>query len=119
MIATNRAERRRFVKEARKQGYSRGAAEAYLAVKEMSDISEAIPPMFEDGDKVTVNVEQVKKRKDYDEKSEAYKETIEEVADKVFEVKRVKGNLYSLEGLDGWIFWGGDLIRLNERDGGD
>ena len=105
----NRAERRKFVKLARKEGYSRGAAEAYLAVKEMGDVADGAPKMFEDGSKVTVDVEKIKATKDYETKSDNYKEMLEEISGKVFEVRNVKGNLYSLDGLDGWIFWGGDL----------
>ena len=109
----NRKERRKFVQLAKKNGFSRGAAEAYLAVKEMGDVADAAPKMFEDGDKVKIDVDRIRQRKDFESKSEKYKQVLEEEAGKVFEVKNIKGNLYSLEGLDAWIFWGGDLIKVS------
>ena len=110
----NRSQRRQFVKRARKEGFSRGAAEAYLAVKEMGDVADKAPKMFKDGEKVRINIEKIKKRKDYEDKSEKYKKVIEEEGEKVFEVKNLRGNLYSLDGLDGWLFWGGDLERVSD-----
>lgn len=115
----NREERRKFVKRARKEGYSRGAAEAYLAVKELSDAGEMTQKMFEDGDEVIIDVHGIMKRNDYGLKSDKYKDMITEHEGEVFKVRNIKGNIYALDGLQGWIFWGGDLISVETSGGGD
>lgn len=107
----NRKQRRAFVKKAKKQGVSKEAAEAYLAAMEMK-IHDTSEQEFQEGEEVTIDVEGIQKSASYRAMSDKYKAFIEENKDKVFRIKYTKKkNLYALEGVDGWIFWRGDLKR--------
>lgn len=109
----NRQQRRKFVKDAKKKGISKGTAEAYLAVKEMGlDLSQAVvPKKYNDGDKVRLDVEGLKKQKSYETKSEEYRNFIDANAETVFEIGPSKGNLCTLVDCP-YVFYSGDLIKI-------
>ena len=113
----NRKQRRQFVKDARKKGISKGTAEAYLAVKEMGlDLSQAVVPKeYEEGAKVRLDVESLKKQKSYVNKSEEYRNFIDANVDTVFVIGPSKGNLCTLVDCP-YVFYSGDLIKLEDDD---
>ena len=109
----NRKERRQFVKNAKKKGISKGAAEAYLAVKEMGlDLSEAVvPKTYNEGDIVKLDVERIKAQTSYVNKSESYRNFIDENVNTEFTIGPSKGNLCTLVNCP-YLFYSGDLIRV-------
>lgn len=111
----NRKDRRKFVKDAKKKGISKGTAEAYLAIKEMGlDLSAAVlPKEFNEGDRVRLDTERIKSQKNYENKSEMYRNFIDANADTVFEIGPSKGNLCTIKDQP-WVFYSGDLIRVKE-----
>ncbi len=106
----NRANRRKFVMEMRKQGISKNVAEAYLAIKEQG-LDKPRKPL-RDGDKVMLNVEQIMRRKDYEKMNLGFKDIVESSADVVFTAHVEENNLVSFEEQPEWLFWDGDVVSL-------
>jgi hypothetical protein len=73
-----------------------------------------------DGDLVVLNVKQIMGRKDYSHTQEEYRQFVESSRDKTFVVhsyhKRPDGfsALIELDGVEKWLFWCGDLIRVKD-----
>lgn len=72
-----------------------------------------------DGDRVKLNLKKIQSHKDYDRLNPRYKRFVEENADVVFTAcvesgKRKIPNTVGLkESEDNWLFWVGDLIKVN------
>lgn len=110
----NREEKRKFVKQARKKGISKNAAEAYLAAKEAGLDKLSLPKQFNEGDKVKLDVEKIKARKDYENMNPRYKEFVETNPDTVFTVHLERETLISLAEQPEWLFWSGSLIKVKD-----
>lgn len=73
--------------------------------------------VIQDGDLVSLNVDQIVGRKDYHQMQERYRSFVEENRGKVFVAhphhKRSDGfsATVELEGVENWIFWEGDLVK--------
>lgn len=112
----NRKQKRNFVKIAKSKGVDPQIAELYMRLKDkgvaFDDIGE--------GDRVKLNLKVIQSHPDYKRLSEKYKNFVVENADTVFTVRLDPrgGNLNNVVSLKedpaGWLFWTGDLIKVNE-----
>ena len=112
----NRRQKRNFLKIAKSKGVDTQIAELYLRLKdkgvEFNDIS--------DGDKVKLNIQVIQSHSDYNKLSEKYKRFVVENENTIFTVQLDSrgGNLNNVVSLKedstGWLFWTGDLIKVNE-----
>ena len=117
-MTMNRQQRRAFVKKAKSKGISKNAAEAYLAIKEAGLDKLSFPKQFQEGDKVKLDVEKIKGRKDYEKMNPKYKEFVESNVDTVFTAHLERETLISLKEQPEWLFWSGSLIKVKgETDG--
>jgi len=80
-------------------------------------------PMLQDGDRVRLKVQQIKRRKNWPRMNEKYKEFIEGSKDKIFTVKlkdgAVRGVSYRLATLveePMWYFWQEDLMLVKDEE---
>ena len=91
-----------------------------LASDVLGALGDKINDVIQDGDLVTLNVGQIVGRKDYPHMQEGYRKFVESSRRKVFVAhlhhKRPDGfsATIELEGVENWIFWYGDLIRVEE-----
>lgn len=115
----NRQQKRAFVKKAQSKGISKNAAEAYLAIKEAGLDKLSLPKQFQEGDKVKLDVEKIKGRKDYGKMNPKYKEFVESNADRVFTAHLERETLISLKEQPEWLFWSGSLIKVKEETDGE
>lgn len=111
----NRQQKRAFVKKAKSKGISKNVAEAYLAIKEAGLDKVSLPKQFQEGDKVKLDVEKIKRRKDYEKMNPRYKEFVESNADTVFTAHLERETLISLAEQPEWLFWSGSLIKVKEK----
>ena len=115
----NRQQKRAFVKKARSKGISKNAAEAYLAIKEAGLDKLSLPKHFQEGDRVKLDVEKIKRRKDYEKLNPRYKEFVESNADTIFTAHLERETLISLKEQPEWLFWSGSLIKVKEDADGE
>lgn len=114
----NRQQRRAFVKKAKSKGISKNAAEAYIAIKEAGLDRLSLPKQFQEGDKVKLDVEKIKRRKDYDKMNPKYKEFVESNVDTIFTAHLERETLISFKEQPEWLFWSGSLIKVKgDTDG--
>lgn len=111
----NRQQKRAFVKKAKSKGISKNVAEAYLAIKEAGLDKVSLPKQFQEGDKVKLDVEKIKRRKDYEKMNPRYKEFVESNADTAFTAHLERETLISLAEQPEWLFWSGSLIKVKEK----
>lgn len=115
----NRQQKRALVKKARSKGISKDAAEAYLAIKEVGLDKLSLPKQFQEDDKVKLDLEKIKRHKDYEKMNPRYKEFVESNADTVFTVHLERETLISLKKQPEWLFWSGSLIKVKEETDGE
>lgn len=117
----NREQKRSLEKKLRKIGHNKTAAAEY--VKSAATLDTIIksgsgvvspPKSFSEGDKVMLNLERIKARKNYDKMSDWYKKFVEENADAVFTAHIERPNTISLKEEPIWLFWSGDLDAVSE-----
>lgn len=111
----NRQQKRAFIKKAQGKGISKNVAEAYLAIKEAGLDNVSLPKQFQEGDKVKLDVEKIKRRKDYEKMNPRYREFVESNADTVFTVHLERETLISLVEQPEWLFWSGSLVKVEGR----
>lgn len=111
----NRKDRRTFVKQAKKSGASKGAAMAYLAMKELEENYPEAFKKFQERDRVRLDVDQITKRSNYENMTDEYKAFVEESKDKVFTVHIESNAMISLKENPEWLFWKGDLITYEDE----
>ena len=91
-----------------------------LASNVLGALGDKVNDVIRDGDLVTLNVEQIVGRKDYSHMQEGYRRFVEASNGKVFVAhphhERPDGfsATIELEGVENWIFWYGDLIRIEK-----
>lgn len=92
-----------------------------LAADILKNLGDEIDKKICDGDLVILNVKQIMARKDYSRMQEEYRQFVESSRDKVFVArshrKRPDGfsALIELDGVEKWLFWYGDLIRVKKH----
>ena len=91
-----------------------------LASDILGALGDKINDVIHDGDLVTLDVERIMGRKDYPRMQEGYRKFVEANRGKVFTArphhKRPDGfsATIELEGVENWIFWHGDLLRVKK-----
>lgn len=89
-----------------------------LAADILGSLGDEIENKICDGDSVILNVDQIVSRKDYQRMQEEYRQFVESSRNKAFIAhphrERADGfsALIELEGVEKWLFWYGDLIRV-------
>lgn len=111
----NRQQKRAFIKKAQGKGINKNVAEAYLAIKEAGLNNVSLPKQFQEGDKVKLDVEKIKRRKDYEKMNPRYREFVESNVDTVFTVHLERETLISLVEQPEWLFWSGSLVKVKRR----
>ena len=106
----NREQRRALAKRAQKNGMSKELAEIASGAGEHTK-----PQAFDEGDKIRLNVEAIKARKNYERMSPMYKEFVEAAGDTVFTAHVERANMISLAEEPKWLFWSGDLIAATKK----
>lgn len=110
----NREQRRNFVKKAKATGASKAAAEAYATIIENSSGKNTPPQPFEEDDKVSLNIGAITSRQNYDRMSQGYKNFVADSEGKVYTAHVERPNMISLKECPAWLFWSGDLIKIDE-----
>ena len=78
-------------------------------------VIENLDDEIETGDKVTLNIEQIEKRRDYANLRQEYKDFVHMNEGRVFTALVRPDKLVSLEeDGSGWLFWRGDLTRIEQ-----
>ena len=91
-----------------------------LASNVLGALGDKINDVIRAGDLVALDVEQIMGRKDYPHMQEGYRKFVEASRGKVFVARprheRPDGfsATIELEGVENWIFWYGDLIRVEK-----
>lgn len=110
----NREQKRAFIRDAHKRGIKKETAEAFIRAREL-ELNEQNPPQHIcDGDKVMLDVKKIQERKNYEMMSNDYKEFVECSRGEVMTAHVERQNLISMVEEPRWLFWSGDLIRLDE-----
>ena len=111
-MCLNRENRRALKKKLKDKG-SRA-----LAADVLESLGNEIDKKIRAGDLVTLNVDQIVTRKDYSRTQEEYRQFVESSRGKVFVAHPHREQpdgfsaLIELEGVEKWLFWYGDLIRV-------
>lgn len=109
----NREQRRALAKRAQKHGMSKELAKTYAEIASgTGEHTEA--QLFNEGDKVRLNIESIKARKNYERMNPMYKEFVESAGDTVFTAHVERTHIISLAEDPKWAFWSGDLIKVEE-----
>ena len=119
----NREQKRGLERKLRKKGYSEADAKKYVASAEAleeirkSGSGEASPPKkFSEGDKVKLNIQRIKERKNYDRMLDGYKEFVNGNTDTVFTAHVERENMISMAEEPRWLFWSGDLDLVEKAE---
>lgn len=119
----NRQERRNLEKRVRRGGASEQEAKAYVKTISNADAiriggagTPSPPKKFEEGEKVRLNIERIKARKNYDKMADAYKEFVDASEGVVFTANVERENMISLVEESKWLFWSGDLEKVHQDD---
>lgn len=110
----NRAGKRAFTKSVRKAGISKADAEKYVFIVNEGSGTPSPPQEIGEGDKVRLNSELIKARKNYPRMAERYREFVEQNEDTVFTAHVERENMISMIEEPRWLFWSGDLIKADD-----
>ena len=118
----NRENRRSLEKKARAKGATKEEAQQVVEVAKTleqirySDAGANTPPQeIATGDKVMLNLQAIKARKNYDNMLPSYKEFVEENEGTVFTARVEHEHIVSMQEFPRWIFWSGDLIKMPQE----
>lgn len=111
----NREQRRALAKRAQKNGMSRELAKTYAEIASGTG-EHTKPQAFEEGNKIRLNIEAIRARKNYERMSPMYKEFVEAAGDTVFTAHVERANMISLAEEPKWLFWSGDLVKVVETE---
>ena len=116
----NREQRRSYVKKMQKKGMSKKTAKTYAEMLSFGS-GKATPPLeIKEDEQVKLNLENIKARKNYEKMTDKYKEFVNSNADRVFTAHVEKENLLiSLKEEPEWLFWSGDLIKVENEEADD
>lgn len=114
----NRQQTRKLRKDAKKKKIDEAVTELYISMKKNGMETPNLPQEIQTGDKVSLDLEKITTRRNYDRMSPAYREFVENSGDMVFTAMKEQGNLISLQEEPQWLFWSGDLqlIKPTERE---
>ena len=107
----NRADKRAFTKKAKKAGISKGEAEKLVFIANEGSGTPSPPQEIAEGDKVKLNVELIKNRKNYPRMAERYREFVESNEGSAFTAHVERENMISVVEEPRWLFWSGDLVK--------
>ena len=111
----NRTQKRDFVKKLKKKGINEKVATVYadfISTRDGGSGAYSNPQNIAEGERVKLNVTNIKARKHYENMSEKYKEFVEASEDKEYTARVERENLISLAEEPQWLFWSGDLIKV-------
>lgn len=114
----NRSQKRKFSKVARGRGVKQSVIDLYLAMD-----GKLLPIQdLKEGDIVKLNIENIKKHPDYPKLTHMYRQFVENNADSLFTVtydesKRGTNIVRLKEDPAGWLFYSGDLIKVEPERG--
>lgn len=111
----NREQKRALARKAQKNGMSKELAKTYAEIAGGTGEHTA-SQVFEEGDRIQLNIEAIKSRKNYERMSPLYKQFVEEAGDTVFTAHKEHKDLISLTEEPRWLFWSGDLIKAGEEE---
>lgn len=111
----NREQKRAFVKRAQKKGVDKNAAKAYAEIISGGAGTPNLPQEITEGEKIKLDIEKIKARRNYERMSAMYKEFVDANPDTVFTAHVEKPNLVSLAEEPKWLFWSGDLIKVEQE----
>lgn len=117
-MAMNRAQRRNFVKNQRKKGISKNDATRFAKIISNGVGTYSEPNEIAEDDKVMINIDSVKVRKNFDLMSEKYKDFVNSAEGKVFTAHVERTNSISLKEEPKWLFWSGDLLKVEGENNG-
>lgn len=112
----NREQKRAFVKRAQKKGIDKDSAKAYAEIISSGSGTPSPPQDIAEGEKVKLDIEKIKGRKNYERMSDKYKEFVMANPDTIFTAHVERPSLISLVEEPKWLFWCGDLIKLEQED---
>lgn len=110
----NRAGKRAFIKKANKVGVSKADAEKLVFIANEGSGTPSPPQEITEGDKVMLNTELIKARKNYSRMAEHYREFVEGNEGTVFTAHVERENMVSMAEEPRWLFWSGDLIKVSD-----
>lgn len=112
----NREQRRAFVRKAKRVGVDERVATTTLDIftNGVGTFSPANPDI-KTGDVVQIDMTKVTARKNYDKMAPAYKEFVMSSEGKLFHAVDEGHNTIHLEEAPKWLFWSGDLIRVEQE----
>ncbi len=105
----NREQRRRFVKNAGKQGMSKENAQKFLSIADNLNESHTPRQEIHTGDIVILKTEELKARKNYGIMNPKYREFIERSDGVRYTAVLEREELIHLEEEPKWLFWCGDM----------
>lgn len=105
----NREQKRAFVKNAHKKGMPKKQAENLLKIADTTGNTYTPSQPVNTGDKVTLKVDVLKSKKNYDIMNPAYKELVEKSEGIVYTAVQEGTKLIHLKEEPKWLFWCGDL----------
>lgn len=113
----NREQKRTFVKKAQEKGVNRDIAKIYAeTLWERSGAGTHTPPQdINEGEKLMLDVDKIKSRRDYERMTDKYKEFINSNVDTVFTAHVERKTLISFAEEPEWLFWCGDLIKIEKE----
>lgn len=112
----NRKQRRDFLKKAQKKGVNKDIAEVYAEIFSNGAGTPTPPQDIAEGEKVKLNLESIKARKNYERMTEGYKEFVNVNADTIFTAHVERPTLISFSEEPKWLFWSGDLIKAKDGE---
>ena len=117
----NREQRRALEKRVRKRGASPSEAKKVVELANNLDFirqNGAGKPSpakeFAEGDKAKLDVDLIKSRRNYDRMLQGYKDFVEGNGNEVFTVHVESPHMISFVEEPKWLFWSGDLIKVDE-----
>lgn len=111
----NREQKRALEKKSRKNGMNKELAKTFAEIASGTGNNSPRQDISE-GDKIQLNVELIKSRKNYDRMNPKYKELVESSEGKIFTAHVERTHMISLVEEPAWLFWSGDLIKIPETE---
>ncbi len=102
-----------MIKAATKNGVNKEHAKAYAEISKGTGVHTKAK-VFEEDDKLMLDIAAIKARKNYPVMNPKYKEFVETSEGKIFTAHKENTNMISLKEEPQWLFWSGDLIKVND-----
>lgn len=111
----NREQKRALEKKARKNGMNKELAKTFAEIASGTGNNSPRQDISE-GDKIQLNIELIKSRKNYDRMNPKYKEFVESSEGQIFTAHVERAHMISLAEEPAWLFWSGDLTKISETE---